>query len=60
MTAGPDVLSHAPEWFARAVATPYMESSVTPYISSKRSHCSRVSGAVLQVISRRLGTSLAL
>ena len=28
MTAGPDVLSHAPEWFARAVATPYMESSV--------------------------------
>jgi pimeloyl-ACP methyl ester carboxylesterase len=28
VTAGRDVLPHAPEWFARAVATPYVEGSV--------------------------------
>jgi hypothetical protein len=39
---------------------PYICSSLTPYISSNRSHCSNVSGAVLHVINRRVGTSLAV
>ncbi len=39
---------------------PYICKSLTPYISSNRSHCSSVSGAVLQVISRKVGTSFAV
>src|SRR6266851_4359686 len=36
---------------------PYICKSLTPYISSNRNHCSAVSGAVEQLISRRVGKS---
>src|SRR5262245_23081365 len=39
---------------------PYHVSSVRPYISSNRVHCSAVSGVDEQLISRSVGTSLAV
>src|SRR5215468_9367991 len=38
---------------------PYPCKSFTPYISSNCSHCCAVSGAVEQLISRRVGKSIA-
>src|SRR6185503_3161722 len=39
---------------------PYHASSVTPYMSSNCFHCCAVSGAEEQLISRSVGTSLAV